>query len=57
LSSCLLSKNIKITILKNHNFACETSSLALKVELRLSIFDSGVVSRTYGTKGDEVTGG
>jgi hypothetical protein len=48
LSSCLLSKNVKITIYKIIIlpvvlYGCETWSLTLKQEYRLRVFENGAV--------------
>jgi hypothetical protein len=61
MSSSLLSKNTKIKIyitiiLPLFLYGCETWSLTLMVERRLRVFDNTVLSRTFGPKGDEVTG-
>jgi hypothetical protein len=60
LSSGLLSKNIKIKIYRNIIlpvvlYGCETSSLTLREENRLRIFENRVLRRIYGPKRDEVT--
>jgi hypothetical protein len=62
LSSCLLSKNIKIRIYKTIILpvalhGCETCSLALREKHRLKVFENRVLRRIFGLKGDEVTGG
>jgi hypothetical protein len=62
LSSRLLSKNIKIKINKNiilHVvlYGCETSSLTLREEPRLRVFENRVLRRIFGPKTDELTGG
>jgi hypothetical protein len=62
LSSCLLSKNLKIKIYKtiilpNVSYRCETWSLTLREEYRLRVFDNRVLRRTYGSKREEVAGG
>jgi hypothetical protein len=36
---------------------CETSSLTLRGEYRLRVFDNRVLRRIFGLKRDEVTGG
>ena len=61
LSFSLLSKylNIKIyrTIILPHVlYGCETWSLELREELRLRMFENGVLRRIFGAKRDEVTG-
>jgi hypothetical protein len=50
LSSCLLSKNLKI------GDGCETWSLTLREEHKLSMFENRVLRRIFGPKRDEVTG-
>ena len=62
LSSGLLSKNLKIetyriTILTVVLYGCETWSLKLRDERRLRVFENRVMSRIFGPKRDEVTGG
>ena len=61
LSSSLLSKNIKINIYRNIVlpivwYGCETWSLILREERRLRVFENRVLRKTFGPKGDEVTG-
>jgi hypothetical protein len=61
LSSRLLSKNLKITtyktiILPVVLYGCETWSLTLREEHRLSVFEIRVLRRIFGPKRDEVTG-
>jgi len=61
LSSRLLSKNLKIKIyriiiLPVVLYGCETWSLTLREERRLSVFENRVLSRVFGSKRDEVTG-
>ena len=61
LSSKLLSKNLKINIYKNSNFACcfygcETWSLTLREERKLRIFENMVLRRIFGPRREEVTG-
>jgi hypothetical protein len=61
LSSCLLSKNLKIIIYKTIIlpvvlYGCETWSLTLKEEHRLRVFENRVLRRIFGPKRDEVTG-
>jgi hypothetical protein len=61
LSSRLLSKNLKIKIYRNIIlsvvlYGCETWSLTLKEERRLSVFENRVLRRIFGPKRDEVTG-
>jgi hypothetical protein len=60
LSFYLLSKNIKIQIYKTIIspvvlYRCETWSVTLREEQRLSVFESRVL-RVFGSKRDEVTG-
>jgi hypothetical protein len=61
LSFSLLSKNTKIeiyriVILPVILYGCETWSLTLRKEHRLSVFENRVLRRIFGPKGDEVTG-
>jgi hypothetical protein len=61
LSSSLLSKNLKIKIhrtiiLPVVVYGCETWSLTLTEERRLSVFENKVLRRIFGPKRDEVTG-
>jgi hypothetical protein len=57
LSSTLLSKNLKITIiLPVVLYGCETWSLTLREESRLKVFENRVLRRVFGPKKDEVTG-
>jgi hypothetical protein len=37
-------------------YGCETSSLTLREECRLRVFENGVLRRVFGPKRDEVTG-
>jgi hypothetical protein len=58
----LLSKNIKIgiyniLILPVVLYGCETSSLTLREEHRLRVFENRVLRRIFGQKRDEVTEG
>ena len=60
LSSSLLPKNLKIKIyriiiLLLFLCGCETSSLTLREERRLTVFENRVL-RIFGSKRDEVTG-
>jgi hypothetical protein len=60
LSSCLLSKNVKIRIDKKEIlpmalYGCETWSLALKEEHR--VFENRVLRRPFGPKRNEVMEG
>jgi hypothetical protein len=62
LSSRLLSKNIKIRIYKTIIlsvvlYGCETWSLTLREEHRVRVFVNRVLSRIFGPKSDEETGG
>jgi hypothetical protein len=50
----LLSRNIKIMILPVVMYGCETSSLTLREEHRLSVFENIVLRRIFGPKKDEV---
>jgi hypothetical protein len=61
LSSRLLSKNLKIKIYRTIIlpvvlYECETWSLTLREERRLSVFENRVLRRVFGLKRDEVTG-
>jgi hypothetical protein len=61
LSSCLLSKNLKVKIYKTIILpvvldGCETWSLTLREEYRLSMFENRVLRRICGPKRDEVMG-
>ena len=61
LSSRLLSKNLKIKIYRNIIlpvvlYGCETSSLTLREERRLRVFENKVLRRIFGPSRDEVTG-
>jgi hypothetical protein len=61
LSSNLLSKNLKIKIyraiiLPVVLYGCETRSLTLREERRLSVFENRVLKKVFGPKRDEVTG-
>jgi hypothetical protein len=61
LSSRLLSKNLKIRIYKTIIlpvvlYGYETSSLTLREEHRLRMFENRVLRRIFGPKKDEVTG-
>jgi hypothetical protein len=62
LSSCLLSKNIKINIYKTVILpvvlhGCEPWSLTLTEGHRSRVFENRVLRRIFGPKRDEVTGG
>jgi len=61
LSSRLLSKYLKIKIYRTLIppvvlYGCETMSLALREERRLSVFENRVLRRVFGSKRDEITG-
>jgi hypothetical protein len=61
LSSRLLSRNVKVKIYKTiilpvALYGCETLSLTLREEHRLSVFENRVLRRTFGPNRDEVTG-
>ena len=61
LSSRLLSKNLKIKIYRTIIlsvvlYGCETSSLTLREERRLRVFENRMLRRVFGAKRDEVTG-
>ena len=61
LSSCLLSKNIKIKIYRTIIlpvvlYGCETWSFTLREERRLRVFENMVLRRIFGSRKDEVTG-
>jgi hypothetical protein len=61
LSSRLLSGNVKVKIYKTIIlpvvlYGCETWSLTLSEEYRLTVFENRVLRRIYGPKRDEVTG-
>jgi hypothetical protein len=61
LSSRLLSKNTKIKVYRTIIlpvvlYGCETWSLTLREEQRLSVFENRVLSRIFGPKRDEKTG-
>jgi hypothetical protein len=58
LSSCLISKNLKIKIYKTVTlpfvlFGCETWSLTLREEQKLRVFENGVLRRIFGPKRKE----
>jgi hypothetical protein len=60
-SFCLLSRNVKVKMYKTIIlpvvlYGCEIWSLTLREEHRMSVFESRVLSRIFGPKGDEVTG-
>ena len=61
LSSRLLSKNLKIKIYRTIIlpvvlYGCQTWSLTLREERRLSVFENRVLRRVFGPKRDDVTG-
>ena len=60
LSSSLLSKKLEIKIYRTIIsplvlYGCETSSLTLREERRLMVFENRVLRRVFGPKTDEVT--
>jgi hypothetical protein len=62
LSSCLLSKHIKIRIYKAIIlpvvlYGCETLPLTLREEHRLRVFENRVLRKIFGLKRDDMTGG
>ena len=61
LSSSFLTKNLKIEIYRTIIlpvvlYGCETWSVTLRKERRLSVFENRVLRRVFGPKRDEVTG-
>jgi hypothetical protein len=61
LSSCLLSKNVKVKIYKTTILSvvlcgCETWSLIFKEEHRLRVFENRVLRGIFRPKRDEVAG-
>jgi hypothetical protein len=61
LSSCLLSRNVKVKIyntiiLPVVSYGWETLSVTLREEHRLRVFENRVVRGIFGPKRDEVTG-
>ena len=61
LSSRLIYKNLKIKIYRTIIlpvvlYGCETWSLTLREERRLSVFENRVLRRVFGPKRDDVTG-
>jgi hypothetical protein len=61
LSSCLLSRNIKVKIYKtiilpDVLYGCETWSLTLRVQHRVRVSENRVLRRIFGPQRDEVTG-
>ena len=62
LSSRLLPKNLKIKIYRTIIllvvlYGCETWSLTLREERKLSVFENRVLRKIFGPRRDEVTGG
>jgi hypothetical protein len=62
LSSRLLSKNIKIRMYKTIIlplviYGCKTSSLTLREEHGLKVFENRMMKEIFGPRRDEVTGG
>jgi hypothetical protein len=62
LSSCLLSKNVRVRIymtiiLLVVLYGCETWSLTVMEEHKLNVFENRVLTRIFGSKRDGVTGG
>ena len=60
LSFSLLSKNLKIKVYRNIIlpvvlYGCETWSLTLREERRLSVLENRVLGRIFGPRRDEVT--
>jgi hypothetical protein len=61
LSSCLLSRNVKITIYRTIIlpvvlYGCETWSATLSEQYRLRVFENRELRRIFGPKRDEVMG-
>jgi hypothetical protein len=61
LSSCLLSRNVKVKMYKTIILpavlcGCETWSVTLREEHRLRVFENRVLRRKFGARRDEVTG-
>ena len=61
MSSRLLSKNLKIKIYRTvilplGLYGCETWSLTLREERKLSVFEKMALRRIFGPRKDEVTG-
>jgi hypothetical protein len=61
LSSRPLSRNVRVKIYKTIIlpvvlYGCETSSLALREEHRLRVFENRVLRRIFGPKRDEIIG-
>jgi hypothetical protein len=62
LSSCPLSKNVMVRIFKTIILpvvlcGCETSSLIIREEYRLRVFENRALRRIFGLKRDKVMGG
>jgi len=62
LSSCLLSKNVKIKIYKSIIlpvvlYGCEAWSVTLREEHQLSLFETRVLRKIFGPKREEVLEG
>jgi hypothetical protein len=62
LSSCLLSKNVKIKIYRRKIlpvvlYGYETWSLTLREEHRLKVHENRMLRRIFGPKRDEIIGG
>jgi hypothetical protein len=62
LSSCLLSKNVKVRIYKTIIlsvvlYGCETWYLTVREEYKLRVFENRVLRRIFGPKRDRVAGG
>jgi hypothetical protein len=62
LSSCLLSKNIKIKIKRTRIlpvvlYGCETWPLTVREECRLRVYENRVLSRIFGPEREEGAGG
>jgi hypothetical protein len=63
LSSCLLSRNVKVKVYKTIIlllvvvlYGSETWSLTLREDHKLRVFENRVLRRIFGPKSDEVTG-
>jgi len=61
LSSRLLSRNLKINIIRNTIlpvvlYGCETWSWTLREERKMRVFENMVLRRIFGPRWDEVTG-
>jgi len=60
LSSILVSKNVKVKMYRTSVFpvvlyGCETWSVTLREEHRLTAFKNRVLRKIFGLKGDDVT--